>query len=432
VGPGHEEHLRQALDSVEAQTYRRWELIVVLDVGDKYIYDRKEAFDQLFDAYPYVKWMPSTGIIGASRGMGAGFARNRGAELARAPLLLFLDADDWLYPDFLARTLQAHSETGDAIYTDYMGIADVDDVSKLALPLQPRVQKHDGKRAIITHNTLDFDCNRALRQPADDNKPYLWCNITTLIRTAWHFEIGGFDESMKSWEDWLYWLQMARKGKCFTRIEQPLLVYRFYTGERRDWAHSGQNWEKLVQYIKERLPRKEDDVGCRGCGKSKSVPSKVVAPPTATLERSISMQDADFRMCLYQHPNKGDHMVMSVVKDIGNYGQKADGDRFLVHIADIQAKPGNFIVEEVKIPDLPVQPVAEPVRMSDIDAEIETGAAQEAKMLQIKEEARLAAEAHKETREALEPEVEEEPEPEPDSEPPKKTRRRRVTRKKAT
>lgn len=154
------------------------------------------------------------------------------------------------------------------------------------------------------------------------------------------------------------------------------------------------------------------------------------------------MQDKDFRMCLYQDRNKGDHRIDSVVKDIRNYGYHTHGDRFLVHVADIQARPENFIVEEIKLPGLAAKPAVEPIRMSDIDSQ----AAMNVKMTQVQAEARAVTDRLKGTfkTDKTEPESNElesesevesksepnlEPKPEPEPKPPPK-KRRRVTRKK--
>src|SRR5690606_15173129 len=103
---------------------------------------------------------------------------------------------------------------------------------------------------------LDFDCDRAALQP-DTKAPYIWCNITTLHPRKWWKELGGFDERMPSWEDWDYWLRMAWAGHCFTRITEPLMTYRYYTGERRQWAcpdtkEGLQNAQELFAYITEK------------------------------------------------------------------------------------------------------------------------------------------------------------------------------------
>lgn len=236
VGPGHGKYLLDALDSLEAQTFRQWEVILVDDSGEG-------LPESLYQAYPFIR------VITTEGRKGAGFARNRGAEAAAAPFLLFLDADDWLYPDCITKMLDGWGRNEAAIYSDSVGIATVDDPSLLAHNLQQDMLSYNAKtkEAIIRYRASDFDRDKAMLQP--ENPPYLWCNITTLLPRAWHFEIGGFDESMESWEDLLLWYKLAWSGKCFCRIPEPLLVYRFYTGTRREVGRS--SWPELVEYIKQ-------------------------------------------------------------------------------------------------------------------------------------------------------------------------------------
>jgi glycosyltransferase involved in cell wall biosynthesis len=416
VAPHHITRACTALDSLEAQTYHNWEAIVVLD-GPANL----EKTMQLMEAYPYVKYVP------LAEPRGAGYARNRGVEQASAPLLLFLDADDWLEPTCLFDMLSVYTETGHAIYTDYTGIADVDDVSRLEPKLQSRVISHVDGRATIRFKSFDYDCNQALAQPKDP--PYIWCNITTLLPTSWHKEIGGFDEKMESWEDWLYWLKLAWAGKCFTRVAKPLMFYRFYTGTRRDAAHP--QWQELMAYIGEQKGRSKT-VGCKGCGGSRSAPVTSRVAPVQT--RRVEMgNDGDYVMCQYTPVNTGDHMVSSVVPELlpsGNYGYHARGDRFLVHIQDVKAKPDLFIPEQIKLPARAASSTpSEPVSMRDIA--VEEIVDPMARLAEVREMAKEAAlrqfgkvepgpvEEPKGTRKAKALEAEEEPKP-------KKRRVRRV------
>jgi GT2 family glycosyltransferase len=111
--------------------------------------------------------------------------------------------------------------------------------------------KPDKSLATIRYRAANYDYERMKQQPSDP--PYLWCNITTMIPREWHFEIGGFDEAMPSWEDVDYWHRMARAGKGFFRITEPLLVYRFDTGKRRE---SGRHqWADLLDYMKQKAKR---------------------------------------------------------------------------------------------------------------------------------------------------------------------------------
>lgn len=114
VGPGHSVYLPDALDSLVGQTMRDWEVIVVDDV-DRSDYKVRDAAHR----FPFV-----TLVATDNPTSGPGAARNRGLEIAHAPLVLFLDADDMLDPHALQHMTQAYAEAegryiyGDAQYID--------------------------------------------------------------------------------------------------------------------------------------------------------------------------------------------------------------------------------------------------------------------------------------------------------------------------
>ncbi len=121
--------------------------------------------------------------------------------------------------------VKKYVETGHIIYTDYVGKAYI--AKEDAVKLKERLLSYDEHKgeAVIKHYSAEYDCDRATRQPDEVNKDtYIWCLITSLIEKKWHDEIGGFDEGMESWEDWDYWIRMARSGKCFVRIPEDLVV----------------------------------------------------------------------------------------------------------------------------------------------------------------------------------------------------------------
>lgn len=361
VGPGHEDVLEDALDSVEGQTFRQWECIVV--------WDRDDAPPERYvKAYPYVKWVH----IGVKQG--AGFARNLGAEQARAPFLLFLDADDRLYFDAVEKMLDEWKQEEAIIYTDYVGKAFIDDVGALSENLQHNIQWRDGDGlTVIRYETPDYDVARAQRQPSGDpRRVYTWNLITSLVPKAWHDEVGGFDDGMMSWEDVDYWWRLAKAGKCFRRIPEPLVVYHFYTGSRRD---SGlENHQELFQYLIEKHER-EEIVMCRGCGSRR--PRVPAAAPSAVKQGTglpaLGLQDDQFKMCVYNHPSRGQQTTvgqavfpnrigdLNMIRDRGgqgwriNYGWRGRGDKFLVHTEDIRIAPHLF----TPIEDRPAAPQVE-------------------------------------------------------------------------
>jgi glycosyltransferase involved in cell wall biosynthesis len=369
VGPNHQQYLVDALDSLEAQTFRNWEAVVVMD-------SKEEIQPWLLDAYPYVRW-------GRTGGKGAGAARNEGARMARGGFLSFLDADDYLLPKCLEMFLEAWRLDGAIPYSDYLGKATVHDVTKLAPDLQKRVYFHNKKtnEALIGYQSTDYDCEQALRQP-EEPYPFIWCNVTTLMPKAWHDEIGGFDEQMRSWEDVEYNWRLARAGHCFIRVAVELMVYRFSTGTRRQ--EGLQAHQSIVEYIKRKWG-KEQPVGC-GCRQGRSIvlqsntvpykPLIVAAPKQA--KGAPPMEDSEFVLCRYTHPNTGQHMVVGAETRV-QYGYRGGGEIFLVHRKDIQAQPHLYLVLEQEARPVPQPPPEVPPPPALVIAEPEPAPAPAAK-----------------------------------------------------
>ena len=100
VGKGHTRYLNDALDSLIGQTMNEWEAIVINDTGD---------------AWASVQGAPYARVFSTSGNCGAGAARNLGLQHARGKLVFFLDADDMLNPNALAKFVHRYAR-GDAGY----------------------------------------------------------------------------------------------------------------------------------------------------------------------------------------------------------------------------------------------------------------------------------------------------------------------------
>lgn len=201
VGPGHAKYLVDALDSVQAQTLPNWECIVVNDTGAE--------ID--LTPWPWARQWQVNALDGDTvERMGAGKARNWGLRHARAPLVVFLDADDILIPNALEQMTQAYIDSdGRYVYGDWVHLED-----------ETRL---DGAGTL--HYTPDYD-------------PQLWLDgaqhaVTCLLPTEDVRRLGGFDEALPAWEDWDLLIKLAINGVCGQHIAQPLLVYRLETGQRR-------------------------------------------------------------------------------------------------------------------------------------------------------------------------------------------------------
>lgn len=334
VGPGHVWTLIDAIDSVEGQTFRKWELIVVDDGAAESSVDYKEAteWNRLKKAFPFVRFLQTP-----KRPQGAGYARNYGASVAKAPLLLFLDADDWLTPTALADMIEARDTNPDAIiYSDYIGHAYIDNkVFLTKLRNAQRLIDHDpiSKETVIRYFAFDYNCELAQAQPTEGQDPYIWNIISSLVPTRYHREIGGFDTAMESWEDWDYWVRMARAGYCFQRIPKPLMEYRFYTGKRRFNANPGESGESgrqlsshLLEYMREKYQRTEL-MPCKSCGGGRRSTAPMLMPSNLSISGGDMGKASAGDMVIVElvDGNVGDHLIAFQGT---SYGYKSSGDRF--------------------------------------------------------------------------------------------------------
>jgi glycosyltransferase involved in cell wall biosynthesis len=221
VGPGHQEIVVDALDSLEAQTFRKWECVLVNDTGDP-------LPERLLRAYPYVTLVETEGR------KGAGYARNRGVEASKAPFLTFLDADDYLQPEFLRACLEAKMEHGHWVYTDIW--------SSWA----------DG--TIHEYAVDDFDVESLWRDGLNA--------VTSLLDRRQFKDAGGFDEGMETREDWDFYLKLVMAGHCGMRLPRPLVTYRLATGERRN-----KQAKRTADALRKQYPMEELMAGCGNCAK---------------------------------------------------------------------------------------------------------------------------------------------------------------------
>lgn len=101
--------LEKTVRSIQAQTYRAWELICVND-GSKD--DTGEVLDRLAMDEPRMH------VIHQENG-GVSAARNAGLAAARGEWVTFVDADDWLLVDALSRMLALADDQADIVCGAY-------------------------------------------------------------------------------------------------------------------------------------------------------------------------------------------------------------------------------------------------------------------------------------------------------------------------
>lgn len=201
VGPGHGKYLQAAIDSVIGQTWRLWELIVINDSGE----------ELPLTPYPFARVITTEGRTGAAN------ARNLGIEAAKAPLLFFLDADDYIDPETLTKMIDKFDKSdGRYVYSDFFSMSG------------GIVEKVETKE----YNQSEWGWQH---------------NIGALIPTEYAREIGGFDDFIN--EDWAFWVKCAIHGICGARLSEPLYYYRMDTGKRRDSGFTPDNLKKTLAQL---------------------------------------------------------------------------------------------------------------------------------------------------------------------------------------
>lgn len=176
--------LPEAIDSALAQTHPAVEVIVI-DDGSR---DDSLAVASGFDV-----------TVLAQENQGVCAARNNAAAVAHGEYILFLDADDMLYPDSVARLLaRLKSAPPDAGYA------------------YGQMEYFDTRTGLFASREFD---TRAL---AKDN----YICVTTLIRKEAFDRVGGFDRGFTLREDWELYVRLLHAGYRGAFLPEPILRYR--------------------------------------------------------------------------------------------------------------------------------------------------------------------------------------------------------------
>lgn len=193
-----ERYIGATVDSVLRQTLTDFEMIVVDDGST----DGTAAIATA-SRDPRVRV-----IRGASQGVSA--ARNLGLDACRAPLVVFLDADDLLRPEALGRmvaTMASHPDQV-ACFGHHVKIGE------------------DGR-------PLGSAAPERFKQlPAKDTLRHLLCRNVIVnggalcIRTAAARRVGGYDPALRFGEDWEFWCRLAALGDFVALTDFVALQYR--------------------------------------------------------------------------------------------------------------------------------------------------------------------------------------------------------------
>lgn len=198
-----EAFLWETLASLQRQRFTDFETIIVDDGST--------------DATRIIADRPQCRLLALPRS-GVSAARNAGLKIARAPAVLFLDADDLLPPDALNQLWNALAKQPDSIgvvgqHLKFWPHGEEDP----AMPLRRG-------EAMPAQNFL-----HALLQ-----RNFIVNGGTFLIRTEAAREAGGFNPQLRLGEDWDFWCRLALQGSLVILRSQIVLHYR----QRHDGAQN--------------------------------------------------------------------------------------------------------------------------------------------------------------------------------------------------
>ncbi|HEY9803823.1 MAG TPA: glycosyltransferase [Leptolyngbyaceae cyanobacterium] len=187
-----ERTIAETVNSVLQQTFSDLEIIVINDGStDGTVEVLQNIQDERLKVFSYEN----------SRASGA---RNHGIDHAIGDYISFLDADDLWTTDKLELQLAAlnnHPEAGVAYSWTYT----IDDKGELLKPLEPTYQGNVYAELLLAN--------------------FLTNGSNPLIRRAAIESVGKFDITLRSGEDWDYWLRLAHKWP-FVVVPKHQILYR--------------------------------------------------------------------------------------------------------------------------------------------------------------------------------------------------------------
>ena len=191
------QYIAAALDSVLAQTFKGYEIIVVND-GSPDTEELERALEPYRDRIIYLL-QENQGLSGA---------RNNGIRAARGTYIAPLDADDVWAPEHLAAQLAVLEEDPsiDVLYADARIIGDAPEAGRTVMELCPSTGEVTFERLVTRECTVHI-CVTV-------------CRRETLLR------VGLFDPSLQRVQDIDLWLRIVRQGGRIAYQRRVLGYYR--------------------------------------------------------------------------------------------------------------------------------------------------------------------------------------------------------------
>ena len=214
-------YIREAIDSIFAQTVEDWELVVIDNASDdgtfEYLQDRAECEPRML----LLRNETNIGIVGSL---------NRGLAQCRARWIARMDADDRALPNRLERQLSFVNANPDVITT-----------SSLAYYMDTQGRRIGATTSDLT-TRADFDRHIAKADPITLIHP------GALMRRDVVVEVGGYRAEFNPAEDIDLWARLSERGLLLVQPE-CLMEYRVHSasamGQQHQKARLKHEWARL-------------------------------------------------------------------------------------------------------------------------------------------------------------------------------------------
>lgn len=215
--------IRESIESILCQTYKNFELIIIIDNPSmpkdtrKYIEDKKEQDSRIVVLYNETN-------------LGLALSLNRGIAVAKGEYIARMDADDISMPDRLERELSYLKKTGvDMVSTNAIVIDEKSNIVRNGIPLPENPMNDLIYTNVIIHPSV-------------------------LIRSKAICDVGGYRNFKRS-QDYDLWLRMMTAGYQIRTIDAYLMKYRVRTSSITKEGRLEQYYINLYQkrLYKERI-----------------------------------------------------------------------------------------------------------------------------------------------------------------------------------
>ena len=185
-------YIGKAIESVQAQTYTNWELIVIDDASTD---DTRQIVSQYCETDRRIK------LVCNPNNQGVSHTRKNGVNAAQGDWIAFLDSDDSWVTDKLQKQLDCQERNNAKLVFTGSGFMDSE-----GEPMD-----------WILHVPEKIEYRQLLKQN-------LISNSSVLIEKKAYQECAVIADDMH--EDFACWLRFLRKGNIAYGIDEPLLTYR--------------------------------------------------------------------------------------------------------------------------------------------------------------------------------------------------------------